>query len=318
MHIRETRMQSHAENDSDVMLKAENVTKKYGKIAALEDVSINLKRGRHLLVLGPNGAGKTTLVKCILGLARFNGSIYVAGLSVKKASTEVKRLVGYVPQNYAFYENISVNEQAKMSCHLKRVGISQAEEKLNIVDLWRVRNKKIRALSDGMKQRLGIALALIGNPPFIILDEPTTNVDLNGQIEFQGLLTKLVEGGITLLTATHLTGLGELANEILVLDGGHQVAFGEPSALLNKVNIADTLYVKVKKDRIGVVTDLIESLVSNSLAVNGEWLTVSVPTNLKLRLLRSLIEDGDSVQDVVVERTRIESEYLKLLGANHP
>jgi len=311
-------MQSHAENDSDVMLKAENVTKKYGKIAALEDVSINLKRGRHLLVLGPNGAGKTTLVKCILGLARFNGSIYVAGLSVKKASTEVKRLVGYVPQNYAFYENISVNEQAKMSCHLKRVGISQAEEKLNIVDLWRVRNKKIRALSDGMKQRLGIALALIGNPPFLILDEPTTNVDLKGQIEFQGLLTKLLEGGITLLTATHLTGLGELANEILVLDGGHQVAFGEPSALLNKVNIADTLYVKVKKDRIGVVTDLIESLVSNSLAVNGEWLTVSVPTNLKLRLLRSLIEDGDSVQDVVVERTRIESEYLKLLGANHP
>ncbi len=311
-------MQSHAENESDVMLKAENVTKKYGKIAALEDVSINLKRGRHLLVLGPNGAGKTTLVKCILGLARFNGSIYVAGLSVKKASTEVKRLVGYVPQNYAFYENISVNEQAKMSCHLKRVGISQAEEKLNIVDLWRVRNKKIRALSDGMKQRLGIALALIGNPPFLILDEPTTNVDLKGQIEFQGLLTKLLEGGITLLTATHLTGLGELANEILVLDGGHQIAFGEPSALLNKVNIADTLYVKVKKDRIKGVTDLIESLVTNSLAVNGEWVTVSVPTNLKLRLLRSLIEDGDSVQDVVVERTRIESEYLKLLGANHP
>src|SRR6266571_12106 len=314
MHIRETRMQSHAENESDVMLKAENVTKKYGKIAALEDVSINLKRGRHLLVLGPNGAGKTTLVKCILGLARFNGSIYVAGLSVKKASTEVKRLVGYVPQNYAFYENISVNEQAKMSCHLKRVGISQAEEKLNIVDLWRVRNKKIRALSDGMKQRLGIALALIGNPPFLILDEPTTNVDLKGQIEFQGLLTKLLEGGITLLTATHLTGLGELANEILVLDGGHQIAFGEPSALLNKVNIADTLYVKVKKDRIKGVTDLIESLVTNSLAVNGEWVTVSVPTNLKLRLLRSLIEDADSVQDVVVERTRIESEYLKLLG----
>ena len=311
-------MDSHGENDSDVMLKVENVTKKYGKNAALDNVSINLKRGRHLLVLGPNGAGKTTLVKCILGLARFNGSIYVAGLSVKKASTEVKRLVGYVPQNYAFYENISVNEQAKTSCHLKRVGISQAEEKLNIVDLWRVRNKKIRALSDGMKQRLGIALALIGNPPFLILDEPTTNVDLKGQIEFQGLLTKLLEGGITLLTATHLTGLGELANEILVLDRGHQVAFGEPSALLNKVNIADTLYVKVKKDRIKGVTDLIESLVTNSLAVNGEWLTVSVPTNLKLRLLRSLIEDGDSVQDVVVERTRIESEYLKLLGANHP
>jgi len=296
------------------MLKVEDVTKKYGRFTALEHISMNLKRGRHLLVLGPNGAGKTTLIKCILGLAGFKGSIYVGGLSVKKASTKVKRFVGYVPQNYAFYENITVNEQARMSCSLKKVANGQAEEKLNIVDLWSVRNRKIRALSDGMKQRLGIALALIGDPPFLILDEPTTNVDLKGQLEFYGLLEKLLRGGITLLTATHLSGLGELANEIMILDGGHEVAIGEPSALLDKANISDTLYVRVKEDRTRDMMALIESFVKNGVAINGEWLTVSVPGNLKLRLLKSLMESGDGLRDVIIERTRIESEYVKLLG----
>jgi ABC-type multidrug transport system ATPase subunit len=277
-------------------------------------LSINLARGSHLLLLGPNGAGKTTLIKCILGLAGFQGDIRVKGIRVKENSTLTKKLIGYVPQNYAFYENISVLDQAKMSCRLKDVAVIQAKEKLEMVGLWDVHDRKIRALSDGMKQRLGIGLALIGDPELLILDEPTSNIDLRGQLDFQDLIQRLLKMGKSFLTATHLTGLGELASEVLVIDKGHQIAMGDPSKLMQKVNVADTLYLRVDNGQVDEIAKLIKTFVSDEIHAKGSWLTVAIPNTLKLKLLKSLIDSGLQIDDLMIERTSIESEYLRLLG----
>ncbi len=296
------------------MLLIEDVTKRYGKFTALEHVSFEVKRGTHLLILGPNGAGKTTMIKCILSLASFRGRITVDGLETRRDSTKVKKLIGYVPQNYAFYENLTVREQARMSSRLKGVDGAQVQEKLEKVDLWYAKDKKIRALSDGMRQRLGIALALIGDPPILILDEPTSNIDLRGQLEFQDLLLRLLKEGKTMITSTHLTGLGELASEVLVLDHGIRVAYGEPASLLKQAKVADTLYLHVDGSRSEEITKMLQDSTGNEVVVKGNWLTTSVAGEDKMKVLKGLINSGINVDDLMIERTSIESEYLKLLG----
>src|SRR2546422_9844078 len=123
---------------SGTVLRVENVRKRYGKFVALERVSFDIKKGNHLLVLGANGAGKTTLIKCIMDLVSFEGEIGVEGTSVRREPRQAKSLIGYVPQNYAFYESLSVFDHARLSARLKQVKGGQMEEKLREVDLWDV------------------------------------------------------------------------------------------------------------------------------------------------------------------------------------
>lgn len=296
------------------VLEATGLTKTYRRFRALNNISIKLGRGEHLLVLGPNGAGKTTLIKCLMDLVTFKGDVLIDGIDVKKETSLAKTHIGYVPQNYAFYEGISVYDHAVLSTRLKGVAKGQAEEKLKEVDLWNVKERKVRALSDGMKQRLGIALALIGNPPLLLLDEPTSNVDLRGQLEFQGLLHRLLQQGKTMLTTTHLTGLGELATEVLVIDHGTEVARGSPEVLLKSMGVNDTIYLRVKEGDTQAVTNLVRDQGGEDLQVRDEWLTVSVPNEVKLRIVKSLLASSYDIEDLLIERSKIESEYVSLLS----
>ena len=134
----------------------------------------------------------------------------------------------------------------------------QIEEKLRLVNLWDARTRRVRACSDGMKQRLGIALALIGNPKLLLLDEPTSNVDLRGQLEFQRLLRALLKQGKTMITTSHLTGLSELATEVMVLDRGRIVVRGSPDELMSRLSVNDTLFMRVREPDLAGVTKLAE------------------------------------------------------------
>jgi ABC-type multidrug transport system ATPase subunit len=306
-------MQAVPGGEAGPILKVEHVSKRYGKFVALDNISFELPKGSHLLVLGPNGAGKTTLIKSIMSLISFKGGIRVHDVDVKKNSSLAKTHIGYVPQNYAFYEGISVREHAILSTQLKKVGREQAEEKLKEVDLWRVKDKKVRALSDGMKQRLGIALALIANPSLLLLDEPTSNVDLRGQLEFQTLLKSLVKQGKTLLTTTHLTGLGELASHVMILDKGKPIAMGPPSELLKNLGVNDSLYVRVNEKETEAVKQLLDSYKVTEVEARGEWIIAFMPSEIKMRVVKKLLDGGIGVEDLLIERAKIESEYFKII-----
>ena len=299
---------------SDVLVSVENVSKHYGKFSALEKVSFEMHPGEHMLVLGPNGAGKTTLIKCMMDVINFEGRVTIGGVDVKHNPSKAKANLGYVPQNYAFYEGISVLDHAILSTRLKGVSKSEAEDKLKQVNLWDARKKKVRALSDGMKQRLGIALALIADPKILLLDEPTSNVDLRGQLEFMGLLQELIKSGKTLVTTTHLTGLGEIATEVMILNRGKIVTKGSPSELLTNLGVNDTIYARVDPSDAPHVIELAKKMGALDISSRDEWMTISVPTKSKLEIVRSLLTDGGKVKDLFVERSKIESEYFKLLG----
>ena len=115
-------------------------------------------------------------IKATTGTLNFKGRIKIDGIDVNKYPRGAKKVIGYVPQNYAFYESLTLYDHAVLTTRLKNLGTAQIEEKLRLVNLWDARTRRVRACSDGMKQRLGIALAPIGNPKLLLLDEPTSNV----------------------------------------------------------------------------------------------------------------------------------------------
>lgn len=311
-------MQTLAQAEQAPLVKIEKVEKKYGKYTALYELDLEVKPGSHLLILGPNGAGKTTLIKSIMGILNFKGRITIGGIDVTKDPRGAKKQMGYVPQNYAFYEALTVYDHAALTTRLKDQDTDQIEEKLKLVNLWEARKIRVRACSDGMKQRLGIALAMIGDPKLLLLDEPTSNVDLRGQLEFQKLLRSLLAQGKTMITTSHLTGLGELATDVMVLDHGRVIAKGPPEELLGRLSVNDTLYIRADNADAEGVTRLAKQLGAVDFEMEGDWLRASVPSKLKLGVLKGLLNSGMAISDLLVERSEIESEYVKLITPSAP
>src|SRR5579872_5998645 len=199
------------------ILEVTHLRKKFGKFAAVDDVSFSVAKGSRVLLLGPNGAGKSTIIKCVMGLLSFSGEIHADGVDAKRDSEEARKRIGYIPQQLAYYENLTVYDQTLFICKLKKAKIAKIQENLQKVDLWEHRKKKVKSLSQGMKQRLGIAIALLSEPPLLIFDEPTVNVDLKGQLDFQATAERLAGEGKTVLIVTHYPGFGDFANDAIVM-----------------------------------------------------------------------------------------------------
>src|SRR2546425_67744 len=163
------------------LLEVEHLTKNFGKFTALNEVSLQIRDGNTVLLLGPNGAGKTTLIRCVMGLLHFRGKITLDSLDARTDGIDLREKIGYVPQQSSYYENLRILDQGRYIAGLKKASFEELKKKLETVGLWNVRTRHVKSLSSGMKQRLGLALALLNDPPFLIFDEPTSNVDMTGQ-----------------------------------------------------------------------------------------------------------------------------------------
>ena len=219
---------------SPSVLEVSHVSKRFGKFQALKDVSFTVPKNGKALLLGPNGAGKSTMIKAVMGVHRFAGTITVDGVDVSKKGVAARGRIGYVPQYSAFYENLTVDQEANFIAKIKGASKDAIQEKLAIVGLTDATKKTMKALSGGMRQRFALGMALLTNPPMLIFDEPLANIDLKGQLDFLGLVRNLALGGHTLLIATHLTGLSEFADQVVVLNRGRKIAEGNPDVLLNQ------------------------------------------------------------------------------------
>jgi len=203
------------------MISIERVTKRFGRATALNEVSLTIDAGDSVALWGANGAGKTTLLRCVLGLVRCRGSIRVGGHDAWRAGKAARLLVGYVPQELGFYDDLGVHEAIQFFARLKGVRIADTRGALDSVGLREHGGKRVRALSGGMKQRLALAIALLGDPPVLLLDEVTASLDAVGREEFVGLLERLSGTGRTLLFASHrIEEVASLARRVAVLERG--------------------------------------------------------------------------------------------------
>jgi ABC-type multidrug transport system ATPase subunit len=304
------------------LLAVESVTKTFGKFKALDAISFKVQKGEAALLIGPNGAGKTTIVKCILGLLRYEGGILVDGGNVFNDGGRAREKIGYVPQAVSFGYDTSIEEQALLIARLKNARKDDAVSALKDAGLWEIRRRKVTSLSHGMRQKLGISMAMLTDPPLLIFDEPINNVDLKGQLDFRERVVELSERGKTLLIATHLSGLSEFMATAIVLHRGRIVAQGTPRDLLTKMSSADTLYVRVSEEDAPKVREMVEAQFehrdegpdNSKVRQNNEWLVFSLPPGRKASLLKEILDAGYEIKDLIIEPSTIESQYVKMLS----
>lgn len=220
------------------MLSIANLSKTYPNgVQALKDVSLNISNGMFGL-LGPNGAGKSSLMRTIATLQDADsGTIMFGDIDVMKQKQELRQMLGYLPQEFGVYPKVSAEEMLDYIARLK--GVANDKERhelvkalLEQVNLYNHRNKFLGGYSGGMKQRFGIAQALIGNPKLIIVDEPTAGLDPAERLRFNNLLSEIGEHVIVILSTHIVDDVSELCNDMAVIAGGRVVQRGNPEGLL--------------------------------------------------------------------------------------
>lgn len=228
---------------SPAPISVRNLSKRYGKTEALHDVSFTTTRGEILALWGANGAGKTTLLKAILGLIRFEGEIAVNGHDAARAGKAARRDIGYVPQEAVFYD-WGVLATMQFYARLKKAPPARIPFLLRRLGLEPHAHKAVAALSGGLKQRLALAIALLADPPLLLLDEPTASLDTATQQDYLTLLSDLRAEGKTILFASHrLEEVEALADRALLLENGRLVDIFPANQL--RARIAPARYTEV-------------------------------------------------------------------------
>lgn len=282
------------------MIQIKHVTKWFGRATAVDDVSLELAAGDSVALWGSNGAGKTTLIRCILGLLRFRGEIHVGGIDVRRHGKRARMLVGYVPQELGFYDDLGVNEAVRFFARLKRVSVGSVGEVLAGVGLGDHGRKRIRELSGGMKQRLALAIAMLGDPPVLVLDEVTASLDAVGRGEFVTLLSQLSgggSGGRTVIFASHrVEEVATLARRVVTLEKGRVMAECTADRFIQGLGLDTVLHVKLRPEACVPAMELLRDR-GFEPRLNGVGVLVPVQRELKGMPLRVLAEGRIMVDD---------------------
>lgn len=284
------------------MIKVLNLTKKFGKYTAVDNLSFEVAPGEALALWGPNGAGKTTVIRCLLGLYSGQGNLQVSGLDVRKEGKRARAMLGYVPQELAFYADLTTRDTGLFYARLKHVPPARVEEVLAEVGLVEHGEKPVATLSGGMKQRLALAIALLGAPPLLILDEPTSNLDARARDDFIKLLLRQKASGKTLLLTSHrLEEVEILATRVLVLEGGRlRLMCDNPSELADRLGMQLNLKLVVPETVREHALKLLQArgFVANR---NGVGLHVAVSPAAKMAPLQALFAENIEVRDFEVD-----------------
>ena len=229
----------------DLILNFEKIKKSFGQIIALDDVSFNVDKNSSHGILGPNGSGKSTLMRILSGLIKsWSGNIFLHDEKIQKNSNEYLKSFGFMIEEPSFYEYLSAEENLKIFCRLLNYNFDVVFESLKRVDLYDWRKTKVKNFSYGMKQRLGIAQAILHDPDILILDEPNNGLDPKGIADMNSLIEGLQEEGKTICISTHiLKDVERLCDSVTVLKKGKLILNSSIKDLMIKsklINISST------------------------------------------------------------------------------
>ncbi|MDA3840097.1 MAG: ATP-binding cassette domain-containing protein [Patescibacteria group bacterium] len=236
------------------MIEVKNLSKKIGSTKILDDISFSVKQGEILGFLGPNGAGKSTTMKIITSFwAGSEGKVIIDGLNVAEDSLEIRRKIGYLPENVPLYDEMRVFEYLKFIAEIR--GIEKSEHKNAITKaseacgLSKVLRKPIDELSKGFRQRVGLAQAIIHEPDILILDEPTTGLDPNQIAEIRDLIKKIGKEKTVIFSTHILSEVSATCDRIIIINDGKIVGEGKPDELTEKSAHKELIYLKIKADK---------------------------------------------------------------------
>lgn len=294
-------------------IKTQNLSYRIGSKTILNNINLNVPAGSIYGYLGRNGAGKSTTIKLLLGLLEDkNNNIYLQGKSLKQNITEIHAITGNLIETPCFYNKLTVFENLKYLDIIHRKGTRRIEEVLELVDLHREKKKKASALSMGMKQRLGIAMAIFHNPEVLVLDEPLNGLDPQGIFEMRKLFQNLNGQGKTIFLSSHiLSELEKVATHIGIIEGGNMIFQGTKNDLLNqvkktvvlRVNDADAAVAMLSSSNVSIRrddTDRIWVDINNDQEFNG--------------LLKNLVQHGVEIYGIESHSANLEQIFMNLIS----
>jgi ABC-2 type transport system ATP-binding protein len=309
------------------MIEVRHLTRQFGKYMALDDVSFAAEKGKIYGFLGPNGAGKTTAMNIMTGcLAATSGEVLVDGENILKKPRRVKRKIGYLPEVPPLYPEMTVREFLRFTAELR--GVPARDRKTAVEDLMAkagigaMADRLIRNLSKGYRQRTGLAMAMIGDPEILILDEPSSGLDPEQQRQMFLVIRELRENHTVILSSHILPEVSALCDEIWILDRGVLRASGTPAKLQEKIR--GTLTYRLTSDgdaeKVAAVLEALphvrEVSPSNQNEDGGWTFTISTDTadDISAELSRAVFQAGYSVLRLGREETSLEDVFLKLTG----
>ena len=253
------------------MIKTQNLTKTYGDLHAIDDLTIELDKGDLFGYIGPNGSGKTTTMRILATLLQPSwGEAYVCGHSIYTNPKEIRRVIGYMPDFFGVYDDMKVIEYLEFFAAAYRIkGAARKKicnEVLELVDLGYKRDAFVTSLSRGMTQRLGLARVLLHDPQVLLLDEPASGLDPRARIEIRGLLKELGKMGKTIMVSSHiLPELADICNKVGIIERGKLLRFANVDDLMKQVRQRPILNITVADDmdaaaRLLETSDLVESV----------------------------------------------------------
>ena len=312
------------------MIEVKNVTKKYGKFIAVDNISFTINEGEIIGLLGPNGAGKSTTMNMLTGfIEQTEGEIIIDGYNTLKKPKKAKKEIGYMPEGVPLYTDLTVKEFITYMAEIKNVDRKNRKEKvqeiINKTGLKDVQKKLIKNLSRGYKQRVSMAGALIGDPKILILDEPTVGLDPKQITEIRNLIKELGKTHTVILSSHILSEVSQICNKVIIINKGKIVAIDTPENLEAKVSNKNCLYVTVEdhEEKINDIKNKIKEIKKIELVEKNEDGTkqymIESEDNADLRkmIFSELAKEDITIFEMKKADTTLEDAFMKLIeGGN--
>ncbi|AAL81135.1 ABC transporter ATP-binding protein [Pyrococcus furiosus DSM 3638] len=288
-----------------IALEIKGLKKRYGNVEALKGITLEVYEGEIFALLGPNGAGKTTLIRILAeGLKYDEGEIKVFGRTL---SRETRRLIGYVPQESIAYDLLTVKENLEFYADIYNAPRERIKELIELFSL--PEKKKAKELSGGFKRRLNLAIALLYDPKILILDEPTTGLDVPSRRDFWEIIRGFKKDGKTVLLATHyMEEAEELADRVAIMNEGKVISIGTPEELKRLIGEESIITIK------GLLKGLEEISYPFIEKDNEIRVRVRNPREALPKIVENLIKAGSIIKEIRVEEPTLEDVFIKLTG----
>ncbi|MGE8533840.1 MAG: ABC transporter ATP-binding protein [Chryseobacterium sp.] len=296
-------------------ITTKNLSYTIGSKTILNNINLNIPEGSVYGYLGRNGAGKSTTIKLLLGLLESSAdNIFIQNKSLQQNRTEILASTGNLIESPCFYTKLTVFENLKYLDIIYGKGNKRIDEVLELVDLHNEKKKKATALSMGMKQRLGIAMAIFHDPKLLILDEPLNGLDPQGIFEMRKLFQHLNEQGKTIFLSSHiLSELEKTATHIGIIEGGQIIFQGTKNELLSKVEKEVALKVNPVEKALSLLQDTYSATLNNMNKIS-----VKINDDKEFNgLLTMLIQNGIEIYDIESQSTNLEQIFINLISKNH-
>lgn len=312
------------------MIEVKNVTKKYGKVVAVDKISFTINDGEIIGLLGPNGAGKSTTMNMITGyIEPTEGTIIIDGYDISKKPKKAKKEIGYMPEGVPLYTDMTVKEFVTYMAEIKKVDRKTRKEKVEKIieetGLKDVEKKLTRNLSRGYKQRVSMAGALVGEPKILILDEPTVGLDPKQITEIRNLIKELGKTHTIILSSHILSEVSQICQKVIIINKGKIIAVDTPENLENKVANKNDIYVTVEdlENKIEEVAKKIKEIRKIELVKENEDKTKKYliesekDADLRKILFQELAKENITIFEMKKADTTLEDAFMKLIeGGN--